>query len=298
MKLPGTFQVKFQWSRARALLIAVALIASTNAVVLAGVAYNRSGEPEAVLQLTERELHLRIWRWPEHENSSIDLHLSWRVARADEPDQYGYWYQDLHWLQSAQLQELGFDVSGNMESDQDSRRVARQPSRRAWLVLEYDGPAYQAALERARSNLQRATSLARVNAGDAEFQRRLESAERRLTQEQRSDSRLFVVDAGLDADALREQYPDRRHYVVVRGRLGVTIQGHEGRRRPVGRVAGIDVDAIRVPYRYRDIVEPLSPGSERRYLERQAPRFAATVNFGQRFEPWIVDLQPMQPGQP
>lgn len=291
-------QVKFQWSRARALLVGLALIVGTNAVVLAGVAYNRSGEPEAVLQLTERELRFRFWNWPEHENSSIDLHLSWRIPRASEQDSYGIWYQDLHWLQPAQLQELGFDVSGNMESDRDSQRVARQPSRRAWLVLEYDGPAYQDALEQARGDLQRATSLAEVNAGDAEFQQRLASAEDRVRREQQFASRLFLIDVGLDADALRERYPDRRRYVVVRGRLGIMVQGPEGHRRPVARVAGIEVDAIRVPHRYRDIVEPLSPEAERTYMKRQEPRFAATINFGRRFEPWIVDLQPTQPIEP
>ena len=46
--------MNFRWSRARVLLVAVALIVVTNAVVLAGVAYNRSGEPEAVIRLTER----------------------------------------------------------------------------------------------------------------------------------------------------------------------------------------------------------------------------------------------------
>ena len=36
----------------------LAIIIVTNIVALAGVAYNRSGEPDAVVELTERELGL------------------------------------------------------------------------------------------------------------------------------------------------------------------------------------------------------------------------------------------------
>lgn len=291
-----SFQMKLQWSRTRALLIAVALVVFTNAVVLAGVAYNRGGEPEAVLQLTERELRLYNWSWPENENSSVDLHLGWRVASPPGANR-SYANGTLDWLTPAQLQELGFDISGNMRSDEDVQRATRQPSRRAWLVLEHDGPDYQAALEAARIRLERATSLARANAGDEEFEKRLKRAQEEFTREEQYDSRLFVVDVSIDPDALRKRYPDRRQYAVVQGRVGISVRGPDGRERPVLRVHDIDVDAIRVPYEYREIVEPLIRNADTHYYRRE-PRFAATVNFGQRYEPWIVDLQPLQPSQP
>lgn len=285
--------MNFRWSRARALLVGVALIVVTNAVVLAGVAYNRSGEPQAVLRLTERELQLRNWSWPSNENSSIDVHLSWRITPPEpqDDDSDGYWYGGLHWLQPAQLRELGFDISGNLEADKDSQRVARQPTRRVWLVLEYDGPAYQASLERAAKRVEREAALAQANPGDDEFQHRLVYERNELEREQRFASRLFIVDAALDEDALRARYPDRQRYLVVRGRLDLTIQGEPRQRRPVAQVADIDVGAIRVPYTYRHIVEPFS-GAQARHQEGE-PRFAATVHFGRRFEPWIVDLEPL-----
>ena len=74
--------------------------------------------------------------------------------------------------------------------------------------------------------------------------------------------------------------------------------GNGSYRNPVLPADYSDLDAIRVPHRYRDIVEPLSPEAERTYMKRQEPRFAATINFGRRFEPWIVDLQPTQPIEP
>ncbi|MBM0106007.1 DUF4824 family protein [Steroidobacter sp. S1-65] len=290
--------MKLQWSRTRALLTGAALIVVTNAVVLAGVAYNRSGEPEAVLRLTERELRLSYWSWPDNENSSIDLQLSWRVARTQQDERLGYLYGGLDWLQPAQLQELGFDVSGDMQSNEDAQRVSRQPSRRVWVALEYDGPAYQAALEQARAALERATALAQANAGEEEFEQRLRAAQAGLEREKRIDSRLFIVDVGLDPDALRARHPNRQQYVMVPGRLRVSIQGPEGQQRPVAHVFDLDVDAIRVPYDYRDIVEPLTRAADATYYDRREPRFQATVNFGRRFEPWIVEVQSLQATQP
>lgn len=285
--------MKFALSHARALLVGVALIVVTNAVVLAGVAYNRSGEPESTLRLTERELSIRGWSWPANENSSIDLYLDWRVARGesqdpDYGDSYGGWYGGLSWLEPAQLRELGFDVEGDLQSDQEAERLTRQPSRRAWVVLEYDGPAYQAVVARARQKLERATALASANAGDDEFQQRLKSAREEVQREENLQTRLFVVDVGRDEDALRARYPDRQRYAIVNGRLSALIEGPIQRRRLTARLDEMDVNAIRVPHEYRPIVEPFVQAPYNS-ADRE-PRFAATVNFGKRFEPWIVAL--------
>ena len=45
-----------RWSRTHTLVAGLGLIALTNAVALLGVAWNRSGEPDATLQLSQREL--------------------------------------------------------------------------------------------------------------------------------------------------------------------------------------------------------------------------------------------------
>jgi hypothetical protein len=99
----------------------------------------------------------------------------------------------------------------------------------------------------------------------------------------RSASRLFVVDV-----APRARYPDRRMYAIVRGSLEVFVADGLGPRHVVARIHKIDVDAIRVPHAHREIVEPfVEPGA---YSQNGEPRYVATVNFGQRLEPWIADL--------
>ena len=67
------------------LLSAVVLLLLTNVVVLAGVAYNRAGEPVVSLELTERELTLvRSYRRTD-ENSGTALSLQWQVSGDGEP---------------------------------------------------------------------------------------------------------------------------------------------------------------------------------------------------------------------
>ncbi|HEY0939630.1 MAG TPA: DUF4824 family protein [Steroidobacter sp.] len=281
--------MKLVFSRARALLAGVALIVLTNAVVLAGVAYNRSGEPESVLKLTERELRVYNWSWPENENSSIDLHLTWRVARAVSADvEYPTWYHGLVWLEPAQVRELGFEVPGDLESQEGAQRVHRQPSRRAWVVLEYDGQAYQASVEHARNELERATALANANPGDREFEGRLDTARHAMEREEKFETRLFVVDVGRDEAALRAKYPNRQQYAIVNGRLRAMVDGRSGQQRVIVGIDDLDVDAIRVPHTYRALVEPITRFREG-YYDRE-PHFSATVNFGRRFEPWIAEL--------
>ena len=271
-------------SGVRLLLAGVALILATNAVVLGGVAYNRSGEPESTLALTERELRISHWNWPDNENSAIDLELSWRVPSVNEF--HYYWGSEPDWLQEAQLRELGFDLSTPIADDEAARAYARQPSRRAFFVLEQAGPASQAAIDYARRRLERAAALAAANSADKQLQDELRSARDWMESEERTASQLFVIDAGVDATALRERYADRTRFAVVRGRVSVMVEGEPGQRRLVGRIEALDIQMIRVPHEYRAMVEPLVP--RERQVPEAGPRFSATVSFGRRLEPWIA----------
>lgn len=280
-----------RWSNKPALLVGIALIVVTNAIALGGVAYNRASTPESVLALTERELPIVNWSWPDNDNSSIDLTIDWRVRQTYEPGAiYGTWQTD--WLSEEQLRALGFDTSLLDDSELALERSRRQLPKRVFLVLEYDGAAYREALEQRRDHVERAMELMDRNVGDATFEARLKAAREALEHEEQSASRLFVVDAGLDPTVLRERYSDRTRYAIVRGRVGIYVSGEPGRRRVAAASPELDIGQIRVPQSYRTLIEPMRDRRGYRYgVSQRPPRFSATVNFGRRLEPWIAAMQ-------
>jgi hypothetical protein len=280
--------VKLAWSNARALTTGVALVVLINAIALAGVAYNRSGDPQATLRLTERELQIPYWSWPDNENSGIDLRLRWRVHDAESSA--WTWNRSAGWLTADKLRSLGFDLeTATIDFELDSGTTA-DPSRDVFLVLEYDGAAYQAALEHSRKLLEIALAESDASADEAAADPRLRLLRERVESEERSESRLFVIDAGLDPEALRQRYAQRDKYAIVAGRIELAFASL-GRSTVSGWIAGPNVETIRVPHAHRAIVEPFA--ANRTYENPKDPRFAATVAFGQRFEPWIVDLTKM-----
>ena len=86
----------------RTMLAGIGLIILTNAVVLAGVAYNRSGEPETRIILTERELNLPYRYGGSKENSGIALRVNFRVDGTSS-DKYRYYGNDARWLSKEKL---------------------------------------------------------------------------------------------------------------------------------------------------------------------------------------------------
>jgi len=256
------------------IVAACGIVAVANAVALAGVAYNRQGE-ESRLVLTQREL-VAEGGSAARENSGLSLTVRWRVLGREEASwAYGGWSTP-EWLDRAKMAQLGFDVT-KPATDIGFAGFRGELSREVYLVLEFDGPAY-------RESLSRATAAAEHSQGKP-----TEEAHRRdrLELERTANSRLFVVDAGLDRDTLRARYPDRSRYAIARGRVGPS-QTDTGYR---GAVESLAVSAINVPVEMRaplgDVDRPY--GKIGQYT-MHAP-FKAVVSYGQRLEPWLVSVR-------
>jgi hypothetical protein len=278
------------------LVAGLALIVLTNAVTLGLVAWNRSGEPDAVLTLSERELD-RPWNSAVHrgENSGLALTLRWRVAPANSatpvPDaaEVDAWMYgaDAHWLDEAKLAELG------VPPQRDARRY-RGRSYPVLLVLELDGAAYRQALARARQHLAAETALRDANPAATEFAERVKRAGDRLHEQESEASRLFVIDAGLDAEALRARHPDRRRTAIVAGRIRPGWHDPRAKTPPHGYIERLDAATVNVPQALRAAV-PRDAGSHRRAPESAASRFEAEIAFGRRLEPWLRQLRAVAP---
>ncbi len=279
-----------RWSRVHTLVAGAALIVLTNAVALVGVAYNRSGNPDSILVLTQRELQMPYKWWRDRENSGIALSLLWRVHREEIDDvDTGSWYPGggaPGWLTKAKLGELGFDVSRSEDSDQGRRHYERQLPKEVFIVLELDGPAYAEARARAKRHADREDALRAANPDKKEFEQRSKEARDRLDREERQYSRLFAVDTGLDAGALRSQYPDRAHYAVARGQVRPLLAGSPQAPKLTGYVSQLSIDEINVPLEFRSVFDHALPDTATG--GRSPARFDATVAFGKRLEPWIT----------
>ena len=105
-----------RWTK-YSLIAGVGLIVVVNAIVLGGVAYNRSSEPESALRLSERELAAPMRGYGNKENSGIALALNWRVLPAETHDAkknawaYAYNGGSPDWLNPTKMLALGFERS-------------------------------------------------------------------------------------------------------------------------------------------------------------------------------------------
>ena len=286
-----------KWSRTHTLVAGLALILTTNAVALVGVAYNRSGEPESTLKLTQRELHLPYGWGFGQENSGITLTLQWRALAGQDNSlrglrrSYTGFGNAPDWLNKAKLAALGFDVSEPEDTRRGRMHYDKLLPKEVLLVLELDGPAYRAALEDAQKYLQKEEALLKANAGKKEFEERAKNAKRELYQEEHIYSRLFAIDAGVDLTSLRAKYSDRKRYAIARGQIQPHLVGNNHKTRLVGYISGLSVSQINVPPLYREIFEPLQKSTQTNEYGVAVSTFEVSVVFGKRLEPWITEAK-------
>ena len=246
----------------RGLLAGLVLILLANAAILAGVAWNRRGGPDAVLTLTERELQLP-WNAGDEDDTGLVLRLEWNprgIAGEALPAA----------LPAATLREVGFRPS--------PLPGRSQPPRTAWVVLEMEGEAWRRWLAQRRRL-------------DEEQRRKAEESDcpsaSDVEQMQMRESRLVVVDAGLDREALRRRHPDRRRSAIVPGVVEAD-----------GLVSELGVESIHVPLRLRPVLDEIVKAElVKRHRIAGAedaprpPRYRMDVAFGRRGEPWLVSVE-------
>lgn len=260
------------------LIAGSAIILLTNAVALGGAGYNRSGEPESRLLLTQRELN-RSYSYSGKDNSGLTLSLNWRFEQT-ELNEYGFgryssnWGMPV-WLDKAKLEQLGFEVEKLEDPAHDGRRYREFQPREVLLVLELDGAAWQRARRDIREYVDETKKLLAASPANAEMQRKARDAEENHKYEQEKGSRLFVIDAGLDLKALRAAYPDRSRYAILRGLVRPTAMDIKNKTVIGGNITELHAGLVNVPLRFR---QELSDSAS----------YHATVAFGQRLEPWIV----------
>lgn len=229
---------------------AVAVIVVMSMVGLSG--WNRTSEPNQVIELTERELSLPYGiEQPSRAGAPISLHLQFE-GRHEALDAR-------NWLSEERLRALGFNLATPAGAPEAADRYRRAPPRIGWVVFEYDGPAYREIARR------------RVLARKQEpWRNRLEP------------SRLVPVDAGLDVEPLRARYPTG--HLIARAVINIEYLGpNDGGPLIYGTVREIVPSRVTVPGPWRDVLRNLpsrpASGPDSPHTELP-PRYVAEIASG------------------
>jgi len=258
---------------------ALGLLVVSNAFVLIHAARNRAGEPEAEMELTEREI-----RYYPHGNDDSSLTLMLQLQNPATEYPYSPVPRgDIGFFDRAKMEEIGFDLSVAPDAKEAERFYRGQRSREVYVALEYDGLAWQAWLKRRESA---------VNTYD-----QFPSAtklEDRMRVERETSSRLVAVDVGLNAARLRQKFPDRKMVLILPARARVALDSFPPALR--GVITSVSIENINVPNTFRP---QLAQGSYYNGWRTEAngtviidpPSFAATIRVGSHYEPWVVAVR-------
>lgn len=273
----------------RLFIVAFALIVLVNGLVLAGVAYNRSGEPEARLTLTERELSLNS-AYSSDENTGLAMVLDW--------NQYG---EQSDWFDAEKLQDVGFDVDEISREERNWRYMDGQLPRKGYVVLELGGAPWQAWQADKNEEIR---ALQGQAAKDDQERKRLERQIEWIRVDLQSQSRLFAVDAGGDPETLRQRYADRSRYVIVAAEIRIrATRVKDQPQRLFGSIRTLLTDRLHVPLALQ---EPLAKLPDRPYRSRYdddsevpqwQPYYTVQVRWGRRYEPWIEVIELTSAGE-
>ena len=266
------------------------ILVATNILVLTGVASNRSGEPETLITLTERELRLP-YKTFKSENSGLSLRLSWRGLRRDADNKVDTNYgcgQATPWLDNEKIEELGFDINDYINWNDHSTYYKVAIPKEVFIVLEYNGDAYREDMKRAERELEKQRSRFELNTDNEKLRIELESAEKSLGNERITNSRLFPIDAGLDPQKLRGTYEDRTQFIIVKGLISLRKNHKKKSKAVCGYIENINVENIHVSLKNRKVFDSL-PVKNKSKLG--PPRYEVDLAYGSRFEPWIVSVR-------
>ncbi len=254
------------------LIVAAAIVMVANMSALVHAWRNRSGPVDTDITLSERELPMSYRANDDDSGVSLDLRWqdpTWTFFGRDRPDP---------WLDQKILRELGFDTSVPPSEDAAKEFYPRQRARRAFVALEYDGPAWRKHVEQMEAQ----------SAGSLLMPRRSHTHE--------GETHLIVIDAGADPARLRARHPDRHSVIVVPAVVRMFMQpfspaSNGNPSRPAQLTGSVQaISSIHVPRPFSDAFRQLPK-------ERSNVNYRVHLSFGASYEPWIAGVEFTEPSK-
>jgi hypothetical protein len=256
------------------LAAAVVIVLSSNAFALLHAARNRSGDPDAQIALTDRELSY----YRDADDSGVALNLIWLDANA----RYGPWVSpddnSKGWMNRQVLESLGFDCSVDpADRVKADSFYARQSPRRGFIALEYDGPGWREWLELRQRQIEQQPAL-------------------RDSFNERQSSRLVAIDAAGDPAALRARHPDRSKVVILPAVIQISVTPRmpaaQGRPEIPAQLTGWIQQVSYSVHVSRPISDKFRALRQTtRGPQQEDPVYRVHLKFGSLLEPWVTDAE-------
>lgn len=244
-----------------AIAASIAVFANTFALLHAW--RNRAEQFTSDITLTERELGPAYGSI--EDDSGFTLDLKWNTR---QPYDRGV----KPWLDATKLAELGFDTSVPPTDKSASEFYQRQQPRRAYVALEFNGPAWQAWQDYEESRAQTQPI----------FRKNLEST-------RNAETRLVAIDCGTNAERLRSLHPERQSVIIVPATIRIWVEGAGNNmpgNQPEPRILG---NIEEIP---SSIHVPLPFGEEfKRQPKILGTKYRVHLRYGASLEPWIVSVE-------
>ncbi|MCF6331136.1 MAG: DUF4824 family protein [Sulfurimonas sp.] len=248
--------MKFLNSSRNLFLLSFLVIILTNTFIFANIYINRFGDATSNVVLSERELTVPYNY--NKENSSISLRIKYRVA--GENTHQPYYNKKAYWLNEKKLQELGFDTK-----KYNKYKNQRSPLKKeVFIVLEQNAQAYKRSLRLAQEEFSNLDYKQKSN-----IKRKKEN----LRIEKEENSRLFVIDAGIDYAKLRQLYTDKTKYIIAKGTVRFSNYANIN-----GYIDKLSISNVHVTLKHKNL------------LKNKNAKFKALIKYGSRYEPWISEI--------
>jgi len=256
------------------LAAAVVIVLLSNAFALLHAARNRSGDPDAQIALTDRELTY----YRDADDSGVALNLIWLDANA----RYAPWISpgdsSKPWMNRQILESLGFDCrvdpADHLKADSF---YARQAPRRGFIALEYDGQGWHEWLESRKRQIEQQPVL-------------------RDSFNERQSSRLVAIDAAGDPAVLRARHPDRSNVAILPAVIQISVTPRQpaaqGRLEIPAQLTGWIQQvpySIHVARQISDRFRALRQTT--RGPDQADPIYRVHLKFGTSLEPWVTGTE-------
>ncbi|MBS1827517.1 MAG: DUF4824 family protein [Acidobacteria bacterium] len=237
--------------RLNGLHIAVLIVLVANAVALRHASANRSGSPDAEIELTDRELV--YYSNGSHEPVFLRLEYSGSYYSPGDYSRY---------ITEADLRAVGFDLSRPANAHNAYNHYRRQQARSVIAAFEYEGASWKQQEEAIRNS-------------DPKFgQKRL------LTH----GSRLVPIGIGPDLATMRQRFPDRSKIIL----LPASVRVRAGSTKVEGWISDVPA-VIHVPHEFQQQFRDLP--TKVRADNQTEPLYKVRLRFGANLEPWILSVE-------